>query len=122
MPLKNVFIYENRNVHLFENIKTFIGHPPLCICVITSCKQSCNITSVLTLMYAIKLIISFLFKNNTNEAITLLENLGELKYKLGIVSTLVTLYLNVNNFKAASDLFNDTLSWYSQKEVRLIFI
>lgn len=82
----------------------------------------CNITSVLTLMYAIKLIISFLFKNNTNEAITLLENLGELKYKLGIVSTLVTLYLNVDNFKAASDLFNDTLSWYSQKEVRLIFI
>jgi len=33
------------------------------------------------------------------------------------VSTLVTLYLNVDNFKAASDLFNDTLSWYSQKEV-----
>lgn len=49
----------------------------------------------------------------------MLENLGELKYKLGIVSTLVTLYLNVDNFKAASDLFNNTLSWYSQKEVKL---
>ncbi|XP_022169731.1 signal recognition particle subunit SRP72 [Myzus persicae] len=65
-------------------------------------------------LVAVKLL---LLQNNTNEAITLLENLGEFKYKLGIVSTLVTLYLNVDNFKAASDLFNDTLSWYSQKEV-----
>jgi len=63
----------------------------------------------------------FFFQNNTSEAITLLENLGELKYKLGIVSTLVTLYLNVDNFKAASNLFNDTLSWYSQNEVNFNF-
>ncbi|VVC45267.1 Tetratricopeptide repeat,Putative TPR-like repeat,Signal recognition particle, SRP72 [Cinara cedri] len=65
-------------------------------------------------LVAVKLL---LMQNNTNEAIALLENLGELKYKLGITSTLVTLYLNIDNFKAASDLFNDTLSYYSQKEI-----
>lgn len=65
-------------------------------------------------LLAVKLL---LMQNNTSEAITLLENLGELKYKLGIVSTLVTLYLNVDNFKAASNLFNDTLFWYSQNEI-----
>lgn len=93
---------QNKNQEAIDMLKKFIYQQEK-----PAAKLNCTLV-------AVKLL---LLQNNTNEAILLLENLGELKYKLGIVSTLVTLYLNVDNFKAASDLFNDTLSWYSQKEI-----
>ncbi|XP_025201445.1 signal recognition particle subunit SRP72 [Melanaphis sacchari] len=101
--LKAVMLWrQNKNSEAIDMLKKFVYQQKN-----PTAKLNCTLV-------AVKLL---LVQNDTNEAITLLENLGELKYKLGIVSTLVTLYLNVDNFKAASDLFNDTLSWYSQKEV-----
>ncbi|XP_060870624.1 signal recognition particle subunit SRP72 [Metopolophium dirhodum] len=101
--LKAVMLWrQNKNSEAIDLLKKFVY------------KQENPTANLNCTLVAVKLL---LLQNNSDEAITLLENLGEFKYKLGIVSTLVTLYLNVDNFKAASDLFNDTLSWYSQKEV-----
>ncbi|XP_050420854.1 signal recognition particle subunit SRP72 [Adelges cooleyi] len=93
---------QNKGTEAIDILKKFIYQQKQ-----PSEKLNCTLT-------AVKLLLT---QNNLKEACTLLENLGELKYKLGIVSTLVTLYLNLGNFKAATDLFNETLSWYSQKEV-----
>jgi len=101
--LKAIILWrQNKTSEAIDILKTFVYQQKQ-----PTAKLNCTLV-------AVKLL---LMQNDTSEAITLLENLGELKYKLGIVSTLVTLYLNVENFKAASDLFNDTLSWYSQNEV-----
>ncbi|XP_037948835.1 signal recognition particle subunit SRP72 [Teleopsis dalmanni] len=58
-----------------------------------------------------------LFQGNRKEAIEVLLSLGEAKYKPGIVSALVTLYLGTDNKPAASDLLKSTVDWYKTNNV-----
>lgn len=55
-----------------------------------------------------------LFQGNRKEAIEVLHSLGESKYKPGIVSALVTLYLGTDNKQAASNLLKSAVDWYKK--------
>ncbi|GBP14387.1 Signal recognition particle subunit SRP72 [Eumeta japonica] len=51
------------------------------------------------------------------EAVDVLLSLDEAKYKPGIVSALVTLYLGLNNKPAASELLKEAVDWYKKNNV-----
>ncbi|XP_055905256.1 signal recognition particle subunit SRP72 [Eupeodes corollae] len=58
-----------------------------------------------------------LLQGNRKEAIEVLLSLGESKYKPGIVSALVTLYLGTDNKQAASALLKSAVDWYKKNNV-----
>lgn len=58
-----------------------------------------------------------LSQGNRKEAIDVLVSLGEAKYKPGIVSALVTLYLGTDNKPAASELLKSAVEWYKKNNV-----
>uniref|UniRef100_A0A1A9ZHL9 Signal recognition particle subunit SRP72 n=1 Tax=Glossina pallidipes TaxID=7398 RepID=A0A1A9ZHL9_GLOPL len=63
-------------------------------------------------------IVQFLLVQGARkEAIDVLLSLGEAKYKPGIVSALVTLYLGMNNKPAASELLRTAVDWYKKNNV-----
>ncbi|XP_065369457.1 signal recognition particle subunit SRP72 [Calliphora vicina] len=51
------------------------------------------------------------------EAADVLLSLGESKYKPGVVSALVSLYLGLNNKPAASELLKTAVDWYKKNNV-----
>lgn len=100
--LKAVILWrQNKSSEAIDLLKKFVY------------QQKREYTKVKCTLVAVKLLI---MQNNFFEAISLLENLGDYKYRLGIMSTLVTLYLYVEDYDTASNLFNDALSWYSRDE------
>ncbi|ALC47189.1 Srp72 [Drosophila busckii] len=58
-----------------------------------------------------------LLQGNRKDAIETLLSLGEAKYKPGIVSALVTLYLGTDNKPAASAVLKTAVDWYKQNNV-----
>ncbi|EDW67694.1 signal recognition particle subunit SRP72 [Drosophila virilis] len=58
-----------------------------------------------------------LLQGNRKDAIETLLSLGEAKYKPGIVSALVSLYLGTDNKPAASALLKSAVEWYKQNNV-----
>ncbi|XP_017140776.1 signal recognition particle subunit SRP72 [Drosophila miranda] len=58
-----------------------------------------------------------LLQGNRRDAIETLLSLGEAKYKPGIVSALVSLYLGTDNKTAASALLKSAVDWYKKNNV-----
>ncbi|XP_016960857.1 signal recognition particle subunit SRP72 [Drosophila biarmipes] len=58
-----------------------------------------------------------LLQGNRKDAIETLLSLGEAKYKPGIVSALVSLYLGTDNKSAASALLKSAVDWYKKNNV-----
>lgn len=56
-------------------------------------------------------------QGNRKEAIEVLLSLGESKYKPGVVSALVTLYIGSDNKQAASMLLKAAVDWYRKNNV-----
>ncbi|XP_055375188.1 signal recognition particle subunit SRP72 [Condylostylus longicornis] len=69
--------------------------------------------------FAIKFAIVqvLLMNGNKKAAIEKLQSLENDKYKPGIVSALVTLYLGLDNKKAASDILKSAVEWYKKHKV-----
>jgi len=58
-----------------------------------------------------------LMNGNKKGAIENLQSLDKDRYKPGIVSALVTLYLGLDNKKAASDILKSAVEWYKKHQV-----
>ncbi|KAH8409676.1 hypothetical protein KR222_001561 [Zaprionus bogoriensis] len=58
-----------------------------------------------------------LLQGNRKDAIETLLSLGEAKYKPGIVSALVSLYLGTDNKPAAAGILKSAVDWYKQNNV-----
>ncbi|EDV48370.1 signal recognition particle subunit SRP72 [Drosophila erecta] len=58
-----------------------------------------------------------LLQGNRKDAIETLLSLGEAKYKPGVVSALVSLYLGTDNKTAASALLKSAVDWYKKNKV-----
>ncbi|XP_017004928.2 signal recognition particle subunit SRP72 [Drosophila takahashii] len=58
-----------------------------------------------------------LLQGNRKDAIETLLSLGEAKYKPGVVSALVSLYLGTDNKTAASALLKSAVDWYKKNNV-----
>ena len=55
-----------------------------------------------------------LLSGNKKSAIEVFESLGEAKYRPGVVSALVTLYLGIDNKLAASGILKGAVDWYKK--------
>lgn len=55
-----------------------------------------------------------LLQGNRKDAVEVLNSLGESKYKPGVVSALVTLYLGLDNKPAASGVLKSAVDWYKK--------
>lgn len=55
-----------------------------------------------------------LLQGNRKEAVEVFTSLGESKYKPGVVSALVTLYLGLDNKPAASEILKSAVDWYKK--------
>ncbi|KAK3582757.1 hypothetical protein CHS0354_015281 [Potamilus streckersoni] len=58
----------------------------------------------------------YLGQGSVYQACDCLKALGDLQYKLGVVSALVTLYLSQEDHNAASDIFTRALDWYKKRQ------
>ncbi|KAL1394269.1 hypothetical protein pipiens_012082 [Culex pipiens pipiens] len=57
-----------------------------------------------------------LLAGNRKAAVEILESLGEAKYRPGVVSALVTLYLGLDNKNAASNILKTAVEWYKKNK------
>lgn len=57
-----------------------------------------------------------LLAGNRKAAVEILESLGESKYRPGVVSALVTLYLGLDNKNAASAILKNAVDWYKKNK------
>ncbi|XP_058823850.1 signal recognition particle subunit SRP72 [Topomyia yanbarensis] len=57
-----------------------------------------------------------LLAGNRKAAVETLESLGEAKYRPGVVSALVTLYLGLDNKAAASSILKNAVEWYKKNK------
>ncbi|EDS26725.1 signal recognition particle 72 kDa protein [Culex quinquefasciatus] len=57
-----------------------------------------------------------LIAGNRKAAVEILESLGEAKYRPGVVSALVTLYLGLDNKNAASNILKTAVEWYKKNK------
>jgi signal recognition particle subunit SRP72 len=55
-------------------------------------------------------------QDRVSQACSVLQALGDLSYKPGIVSALVSLYLSVENQEAASQVLKDAVEWYKKNQ------
>jgi signal recognition particle subunit SRP72 len=59
-----------------------------------------------------------LIKNgDISESCRVLRSLGEVAYKPGITSTLVTLYLSLGDKESATNLLTEAVQWYEKNKV-----
>ncbi|XP_055606621.1 signal recognition particle subunit SRP72-like [Uranotaenia lowii] len=57
-----------------------------------------------------------LLAGNRKAAVEILQSFGEAKYRAGVVSALVTLYLGLDNKSAASDILKNAVEWYKKNK------
>jgi signal recognition particle subunit SRP72 len=71
------------------------------------------------LVLEVTLVLSqLLIKNgDISESCRVLRSLGEVAYKPGITSTLVTLYLSLGDKESATNLLTEAVQWYEKNKV-----
>jgi len=71
--------------------------------------------SLHTSMVLVQLLLQ---QDRVSQACSVLQSLGDLSYRPGIVSALVSLYVSVENQQAASQILNDSVEWYKKHQAK----
>ena len=79
-------------------------------------KNSCN-NSALNLEVSLVLVQLLIKEGEIKEAANVLRSLGDSTFKPGVISTLITLYLSLDDKKSATDLLTEAVNWYQKHKV-----
>lgn len=76
----------------------------------------CNPSRSLAISFTLAQLL--LSQGHQNDCCDILKSLGNVRYKLGVISALVTLYKNVEDKESAAAVFADAMEWYKKQQPR----